>query len=297
LVTTKAEPSGITPQAKRKVAYGTKGSLPSDIPRVANPFTKLVDTAALSLPSNLVPGYKEMTQQAEKQFPVTSTVAGVGGYFVPGAAGAKMVKPLLTGVKAGVKKNIVEDSNIDIITENVKGILENKLIESIDQMLLFSMSELGRTTTSIYGQIKESIGTFTVSNLTTSDSIIQKIEYADVALKELNSIGLKHVIVSNLLFEKIKNHIVETKLKINHKLVSYQILPEHLESTDPLCLICTSQSPDDLTPGIVMVYKNLILDIVENTNRDSLEFHLSKEYSIQKVGKRPEFFYIRFLQT
>lgn len=196
-----------------------------------------------------------------------------------------------------IKKNIVEDSNIDTITENVKGILEDKLIESIDQMLLFSMSELGRITTSIYGQIKESIGTFTVSNLTTSDSIIQKIEYADIALKELNSIGLKHIIVSNLLFEKMKNHIVETKLKINHKLVSYQILPEHLESTDSLCLICTSQSPDDLTPGIVMVYKNLILDILENTNRDSLEFHLSKEYSIQKVGKRPEFFYIRFLQT
>lgn len=194
-------------------------------------------------------------------------------------------------------KDTIDGSNIDLIAERVKSILEDKLIESIDQMLLFTMSELGRVTTSICGQIKESIGTFTISDLTTSDSILQKIEYADITLKELNNIGLKHIIISNILFEKIKNHIVDTKLKINHKLVTYQVLPKHLEFTDPLCLICTSQSPNDLTPGIVMVYKNLILDIVENTNRDSLEFHLSKEYSIQKVGKRPEFFYIRFLQT
>ncbi len=46
-----------------------------------------------------------------------------------------------------------------------------------------------------------------------------------------------------------------------------------------------------------MIYKNLILDIVEDTKEYTINFLLSKEYSIQKVGKKPEFFYIRFLQT
>lgn len=196
-----------------------------------------------------------------------------------------------------IKKDLIKDNNIEDVIHKVKVILEDKVIESIDKMILFMMSELGRTTTSIYGQFKESIGAFTISKDTTSDSIIRKLEYSDIVLKELNNIGLKHVILSKFLSEKLKEYKNESNLKINHKLIPYQEIPEYLESIDPLCLIASSQTIDDLTPGIVMIYKNLILDIVEDTKEETINFLLSKEYSIQKVGKKPEFFYIRFLQT
>lgn len=196
-----------------------------------------------------------------------------------------------------VDKNILQDQTVENVAENIKNILENKMIESIDEMILFSMSELGRITTTIYGQVKESIGRFTVSSEITSDSLINKLEYSDIVLKELNNIGLKNIIISNDLFKKIEKFSEESKIKINHKLIPYQVLPDYLEKSNPLCLIATSQCYNDLTPGIVIIYKNLILDILENKENDIIEFHLSKEYSIQKVGKKPEFFYIRFLQT
>lgn len=196
-----------------------------------------------------------------------------------------------------LNKSYLEEHSIEDVILQIKSTLESKLIEKIDQMILFSMSELGRITTSIYGQVRESIGRFTISNEITPDSLLNRLEYSDVVLKELNNIGLKHIIISKRLFNKLESFLQDSKIKVNHKLISYQLLPEHLEETDPLCLIATSQSYNDLTPGIVMIYKNLILDILENKETDYIEFHLSKEYSIQKVGKKPEFFYIRFLQT
>lgn len=196
-----------------------------------------------------------------------------------------------------VNKSILKEHSIEELVNQIKTRLETKMIESIDQMILFSMSELGRITTSIYGQVKDSLGRFTISNEITSDSLLNRIEYADIVLKELNNIGLKHIIISRNLFKKLESFLQDSKLKVNHKLIPYQLLPEHLEESDSLCLITTSQSYNDLTPGIVMIYKNLILDILENKETDYVEFHLSKEYSIQKVGKKPEFFYIRFLQT
>jgi hypothetical protein len=196
-----------------------------------------------------------------------------------------------------VEKEVLQNHLLEDVIEKIKDKLESKIIESIDEMILFSMSELGRITSSIYGQVKESIGQFTISNEITPESLIRKLEYADIVLKELNNIGLKHLIISRKIFSKIESYSQESKIKLNHKLVSYQLLPEHLEATNPLCIIATSQNYSDMTPGIVIVYKNLILDILENKKNDIVEFHLSKEYSIQNVGKKPEFFYIRFLQT
>ena len=196
-----------------------------------------------------------------------------------------------------VNKLILQEHSIEDLVEQIKTRLETKMIESIDRMILFSMSELGRITASIYGQIKDSIGRFTISNEITSDSLLNRLEYADVVLKELNNIGLKHIIISRNLCKTLEPFLQDSKIKVNHKLISYQLLPEYLEESDSVCLITTSQSYNDLTPGIVMIYKNIILDILENKETDYVEFHLSKEYSIQKVGKKPEFFYIRFLQT
>jgi hypothetical protein len=196
-----------------------------------------------------------------------------------------------------INSNNISESNNEEIISRIKSILEVKIIHAIDEMIYFLMSELGRKTSTIYGQLKESIGTFTISNETTSESILQKLEYSDIVLKELNSIGLKHIIISKSMYLKLINYVKESKIKINHKLISFQILPDYLETPDQLCLIATSQTVKDLTPGIAIVYKNLILDIIKKPKEEIVEFHLSKEYCLQKIGKNPEFFYIRFLQT
>ena len=196
-----------------------------------------------------------------------------------------------------IKKELLKDLKIEEVVEEVKNVLEHKMIESIDKMMLFTMSELGRTTSSIYGHVKDSIGRFTISKDTTASYLIEKLEFADIVLKELNNIGLKHIIFSKSIYSKLASSIENSKIKINHKLITYQLLPEHLDVADQMCLIATSQYYDDSSPGIVMVYKNLKLDIIENETDNTVDFNLSKEYSIKKVGKKPEFFYLRFLQT
>jgi hypothetical protein len=184
-----------------------------------------------------------------------------------------------------INSNNISESNNEEIISRIKSILEVKIIHAIDEMIYFLMSELGRKTSTIYGQLKESIGTFTISNETTSESILQKLEYSDIVLKELNSIGLKHIIISKSMYLKLINYVKESKIKINHKLISFQILPDYLETPDQLCLIATSQTVKDLTPGIAIVYKNLILDIIKKPKEEIVEFHLSKEYCLQKIGK------------
>ena len=196
-----------------------------------------------------------------------------------------------------IEYDTLSNTTYDEIILKSKSILEDRIIQSIDDMILFQMSELGRITASIYGQFKESIGTFTISLETTSESIINKLEYSDIVLKELNSVGLKHLIVSKIIYDKLQDFIKDYTIVINHKKVSVQVLPDYLDKSDQICLIATSQNPKELTPGIVIVYKNLILDIIKNEKNKTLDFHLSKEYSLQKVGKRPELFYLRFLQT
>lgn len=191
-------------------------------------------------------------------------------------------------------QNEVKDIGRESLLQNGIKLLQEKISEDLDKESLFLMSEMGRITASGYGQIKQNIGNFTISKDTNGDAILYRLASCDSALKELNNIGLKHIILSQFIFDKIKDSIKEDYIVVNHKQIKYQLLSEYLD-TDSLCLIASSQVVEESTPGIVMVYNTMTMEISEKT--DDLSIALSQEYAIDKVGSRPEFYYIRFLQT
>jgi hypothetical protein len=57
----------------------------------------------------------------------------------------------------------------------------------------------------------------------------------------------------------------------------------------------SSQVSEDLTPGIVIIYNSTNINVVEKNK--TLSLNLTQEYALEKVGYKPEFYYLRFLQT
>ncbi len=182
----------------------------------------------------------------------------------------------------------------DFLIQSGVTILHNEMIKELNKEVLYLMSDMGRITAGGYGQIKQTIGNFTISDLTNSDAIKFRLEYCDSVLKELNNVGLKHILLSKSIYQKLEQHIQEEYIVINHKRIKVEIIPNYLEN-DSLCLIASSQDAEDLTPGIVIIYNSTNINVVEKNK--TLSLNLTQEYALEKVGYKPEFYYLRFLQT
>jgi hypothetical protein len=198
-------------------------------------------------------------------------------------------------------KNIEKDDRCfylnfsKFISEKYKFSLKQK----IDKKILYLISELGRLTASAYGQARDTFSMLTISKHTNTVSLINKIQYADNLLKELNNIGLKHIVISNCFYEKLKDKIYNNSITIHNKEIQVQVLPDYLEKIDPICLICSSVIDGSDTPGIIYVHKRpeikIQKQIFENEIKTIVDY--TQEYEIQKCGTKPEFFYVRFYQT
>ena len=171
------------------------------------------------------------------------------------------------------------------------------LKEQIDKKILYTISEMGRLTSSSYGQAKDSLSLLTVSKNTSIHSLIHKFEYADEVLNKINGIGLKHIIISKCFYDKLRYRIYNNSIMIRDKQVEIQTLPEYLEKVDPVCLICSSVIDEKSTPGIVFVHKKPKVRISKNTTDIKTDIEYFQEYEIQKSGSKPELFYLRFYQT
>lgn len=171
------------------------------------------------------------------------------------------------------------------------------LKEQIDKKILYTISEMGRLTSSSYGQAKDSLSLLTVSKNTSIHSLIHKIEYADEVLNKINGIGLKHIIISKCFYDKLRYRIYNNSIMIRDKQVEIQTLPDYLEKVDPVCLICSSVIDEKSTPGIVFVHKKPKVRINKNTTDTKTDIEYFQEYEIQKSGSKPELFYLRFYQT
>lgn len=171
------------------------------------------------------------------------------------------------------------------------------LKEQIDKKILYTISEMGRLTSSVCGQVQDTFTTLTVSRNTSIQSLIQKLEYADKILKKINGIGLKHILISKCFYDKLRYRIYNNSINIHDTQVEIQVLPEYLEKIDPVCLLCSSVIDEKNTPGIVFVHKKPKVRISINSDDSKTEVNYFQEYEIQKTGSKPELFYLRFYQT
>lgn len=199
-----------------------------------------------------------------------------------------------------IEKSIVFDKDEiklygrDALIERGLTILQTEIVKELDKECLFLMSDMGRITASAYGQIKQTIGNFTLSESTNTDAIMYRLSFCDSVLKEINNIGLKHLVISKFIYDKLQDFIEDEYIVVNHKRVTYECLSDSIDK-DPLCLIATSQNKEDLTPGIVSIYNDMNVKIEEH--KKTLTITLSQDYALEKIGLKAELYYIRFLQT
>lgn len=192
------------------------------------------------------------------------------------------------------EKEEIETYGKEVLIDKAISILQNEIVKELDRECLHLMSDMGRITSGSYGQIKQTIGNFTISDSTKADAIIDRLSFCDRVFKEFTNTGLKHITISKFLHKKLQEFIEGEYIKVNHKKIKYEILPEHINN-EPLCIIGSSQIIDELTPGIVMVYSNMKVTLQESNK--TLSVTLSEDYALEKVGLKSELYYIRFLQT
>ena len=160
---------------------------------------KFLGSATLGLTDVIKTPYTESVEAKAQTMPIASTVASVGGYLVPGAAGTKLVKPLLKNVGNKLGKQVLEGAIVGTgitASENVAPLLTGqKDIKQVGTdvtkgliggaVLDVGLFKLGKLAKPLLSKIKSGIALSQAEKQTVAQALNVSVDNVDEAVGKL----------------------------------------------------------------------------------------------------------------
>lgn len=129
-----------------------QGKVPIEgIKKVDNPFAPLIVNAANTATFGLLERNNKGIDYLRGKAPISSTIGSMAGYIAPGAAGAKLLKPLTSKIAKPLAKRVVEGMAVGGSIEAVSGAVGDRGLEQTKKNVGLGLALGGAADLGLYG--------------------------------------------------------------------------------------------------------------------------------------------------